>query len=368
MSDRIRVVHIVYSLGMGGVETIVSSICSNMDPERFDVHIISFSDHTPLYEKMIDRDRVKLHTLGREYPMKDWHAPLKAEWRLWKTLKKIDPDLIHGHIYYVDHLLMAYLLGKPHVLTFHGPSMNSFRNRLRQQVTRWCNNLRENASRTVCVSQSTRRYIAEHFHDNYSSVSVVRNGVDTSFFAPINAPKAKIKRIGNISRQVSGKGLETLIEAWGTLSGNDPSLSLQLAGNGNLQKELKMAADKWPNGNIDFLGETSDPKRFIEGQDLLVFPSEHEGLPMAPLEVMSMGIPILLSDIPPHREIAGDFADHLLFKTGDAKSLISGIQRWIQLSPGEIAVWSENLRNRIQEEFSLTGTVQGYQDLYQQWA
>ena len=96
--------------------------------------------------------------------------------------------------------------------------------------------------------------------------------------------------------------------------------------------------------------------------DLFVSASLGEGLPVAVLEAMVCRCPVILSDIPPHREIA-DGVDFIpLIHPDDVNGFAREIRKRGELSPGERAAIGENCRKLVAERFNLNRMHQRYQE------
>jgi glycosyltransferase involved in cell wall biosynthesis len=100
--------------------------------------------------------------------------------------------------------------------------------------------------------------------------------------------------------------------------------------------------------------------------DLLVSTSRGEGLPVAVLEAMACRCPVLLSDIPPHREIV-DGADYIpLIQPDDVAGFAREIDRFGRMSPFERAEIGEKCRKLVEERFNLNNMHKGYEKVYAQ--
>ncbi|MDI6780111.1 MAG: glycosyltransferase, partial [Bacteroidota bacterium] len=88
--------------------------------------------------------------------------------------------------------------------------------------------------------------------------------------------------------------------------------------------------DEWiKNGYIEYLGETTDVRPFIEKAVAVVLPSYREGIPNSLLEAMSMGKPIITTDVPGCRETIKDGINGLLIPHRDIESLANAMQTLI---------------------------------------
>jgi len=85
---------------------------------------------------------------------------------------------------------------------------------------------------------------------------------------------------------------------------------------------------------VHFLGKRSDIGDILHGLDLFVLSSLREGSPISVIEAMMMGVPTVLSDIAPLKEVSGDGEFAMLFRTGDADDLAAKL---IQLADDQEA-------------------------------
>ena len=104
----------------------------------------------------------------------------------------------------------------------------------------------------------------------------------------------------------------------------------------------------------------------MRGAGLFVLPSRLEGMPLALLEAMSEGIPILASDIQPHQNLIGT-EQGILFKTDNLESCIHQLN-WALKHPGEMAAFASNAHQFIQEhhtwEIVTAQTLKLYESLF----
>ena len=118
-----------------------------------------------------------------------------------------------------------------------------------------------------------------------------------------------------------------------------------------------------------FLGKKLDVRHYIAEADLYVIPTlnegRKEGMPMALVEAMSMGIPVLGSDISGIRYVLKDF-QNLLFKAGNSKELGDVISNFKALSCDLRKVIGSELRAYCVAHYSLQAFIDSHEHLYQQ--
>jgi len=155
-----------------------------------------------------------------------------------------------------------------------------------------------------------------------------------------------------LGRLVPEKCPDLLVEAFSTLK--PKGWKLVLAGGVSDTKTFtadlleKVARDR----NIVFAGELRGSRlaEIVRGAGLFVLPSDLEGLPLAMLEAMREGIPVLASDIPPHQQLINN-GRGMLFEAGNVKSCVQSLD-WAVNHPQELAVMAKNAQKHIQSNYS----------------
>jgi glycosyltransferase involved in cell wall biosynthesis len=120
------------------------------------------------------------------------------------------------------------------------------------------------------------------------------------------------------------------------------------------------------NTNIRFTGELRGKhlSEIVSGAGLFVLPSDLEGLPLVMLEAMQSGVPVLASDILPHRQLIG--ADRgTLFRAGDVEDCTQQL-RWAIQNPEALQVAAQKARAHVQRHYNWANIVADNLSLYNQ--
>jgi glycosyltransferase involved in cell wall biosynthesis len=188
------------------------------------------------------------------------------------------------------------------------------------------------ADRVIVVSRANKKFLEEK-HARKDLV-YIPNGVSLSeIIAPgdtLSTYGIKAGRYAFIAcRFVPEKGLHDLVKAYKMIENRE--FKLVIAGDADHETEysrrLKQEAEE---AGVILTGFLSGKplEELYSNAGLFVLPSYHEGLPIVVLEALSYGLPVLLSDIPPHREIA--LPEFRYFKVGDTDALSGKMQALMQ--------------------------------------
>ncbi|MBW4641970.1 MAG: glycosyltransferase family 4 protein [Goleter apudmare HA4340-LM2] len=155
-----------------------------------------------------------------------------------------------------------------------------------------------------------------------------------------------------LGRLVPEKRPDLLVEAFSALK--PAGWKLVLAGGVSDTKSftsnlLEKVAN---NRDIVFAGELRGTRlwEIVRGAGLFVLPSELEGLPLAMLEAMQEGIPVLASDIPPHQQLING-GRGMLFASGNLDSCIKSLD-WAIHHPRELGVMAHNAQKYVQVNYN----------------
>jgi glycosyltransferase involved in cell wall biosynthesis len=164
------------------------------------------------------------------------------------------------------------------------------------------------------------------------------------------------------------KGIEILLKAIHEL--NDPEITLDILGDNSNEygQEMQQLCQSLGLSNqVTFLGKKLDVRPFIAQSDMYVIPTlnqgRKEGMPMALVEAMCMGIPLLGSDITGINFVLKDFQD-LLFIAGNSNALSQKIKDIKSMSPETRNQIGQNLRRYCIDHFSMQTFISDHEELY----
>jgi glycosyltransferase involved in cell wall biosynthesis len=372
-NNRIKILHVITSLNVGGAETVLYRLLKSMDSARFENQVISLIHPGPVGEK-IQSLGVPVLSLN----MQPGRPSLGALIGLVRFMRRESPDIVQTWLYHADLLgaLASKITGIPVIWNIRASNMDmSHYRRMSGMVVRACVRLSNWPTAVIVNSNSGQQF---HAHLGYHPRRWVHipNGIDTVQFQP-NLPSRGTLRnelglsqdvllIGLIARFDPMKDHENFLRAASLLAGRLPDVHFVLAGNRVEPTNMffRSYLDQGElHGRLHLLGQRDDISDLMAALDIASSSSYGEGFPNTIAEAMSCGIPCVVTD-------AGDSA-YLVDKTGivvppkDPQALADGWQRMVALGMDGRNVLGAAARQRIQRYFQQEETTRQYEQLYE---
>jgi glycosyltransferase involved in cell wall biosynthesis len=184
--------------------------------------------------------------------------------------------------------------------------------------------------------------------------------VPSQSWDPIQAHRAVF-----VGRLAPEKGLDVLLDAWPKVLESRPGALLTLVGQGPERTRLEEHTSRLGiASSIDFAGIAVEVESALRSCDLFVLPSREEGMSIALLEAMALGMPIVASAIPGNRGLIREGVDGVLFTPESPDSLASVIlDRWNDPASG-LAMGRE-ARRRVVDDFSIAAVARRHIELFE---
>ena len=351
-----KIVHVVYSLEMGGAEILVAQLCRLQRANGHDVSVIAYSNLGALGETLVE-DGVPVLVLG-EAPF------VKTFRRFWAELKKLRPDVVHCHnpAPTLQAAIPAKLAGALRVIsTRHSlvaPPYDMKEERAFNFMARFCDWV-------VGICDATCENLRHTPGAHRNKIVRVYNGVDPIEPAPPEEwPEKRGFTLLFVGRLAPVKSLHTLIRAATLAAPRVPGLQLWIVGHGHERQRLEDLVNEQGAGEIvTFWGERLDVAGFFSVADVYCMSSISEGVPMSLLQAMSIGLPAIVTDVGGMAEVVKNAHAGIATPVGDAEAMAESI---VQMASDERrrAVFRENAKTAYGELFTLEHLDAAYMDLY----
>jgi len=372
--SKIRVVHLIESLGVGGAERRLVSDLRWFNRDRYDHRVIYLTPDDTLRGE-IEAIGIPTQWLGMRH-LRDWQVGI---FRLAALLRQWRPHLVHTQVFGADlYGRLASAMAKvPLVLSTIQTVPYD------QRLARFYSKKRWLADRVtarlythhfIAVSEAVRGTLLDRFGVPPSRVHVIPNGVDLTRLSPQPSWRTAVRAelglaeeqfvVLSVGRLIPEKDHATLLQAFRLTVDRLPQARLLLAGDGPLREQLERSLIELKlQGRVRFLGTRLDVDRLYQAADLFVLSSLREGLPVSLLEAMACEVPVIASAIPQHREVIKDGAMGRLFSPQQPQRLAEAIRDLLQ-HPLEAKQMAQQARTTVVERFSAQAVAQQLQKLY----
>jgi glycosyltransferase involved in cell wall biosynthesis len=378
LTNMIKVMHIITTLGPAGAETMLSRIVSGMDGARFENAVVSLTGILDLAEQMQDIG-VRVRTLGMKTSLPN---PLLVM-RLAQWIRESKPDVIHTWMYHANLIgsLAARLAGDvPVVWGIHHSTFDSRVDKRRTMlVNRACGFLsRRLPARIVCCSEASLR---THKRLSYAAdkLEVIPNGFDLEQVRPDPAARGSLRGelgipadalvIGMAARFHPHKDHRNFIQAAGQLHKRMPAVHFLLCGMDITRQNTQLAG--WIDAAgirecCHLLGHRKDMSRLFAGMDVATSSSRSEAFPIAVGEAMACETPCVVTDVGDSALIVGETGT--VVPPGDPHALAEAWRKLMEAGAAVRCRLGIAARRRVQEHFALPAIVERYQSIYAELA
>ena len=295
---------VVGRLCIGGAERVCRNIGYYADPEQFQIDYLVFGESIGDYEAELEEKGCRI-----------WHMPLPSAgyFGFYRRIKKLISerryDVVHSHTMFNSGMVLraAKRCGVPvriaHSHSIRGenvrtPIQNAYEKTMRRWILRY-------ATHYVGCGQAAGEWLfgRRAFRDKGI---VLLNGIETERFRYDPTKRAQIRRqnhwedcfvIGHAGHMAPVKNQIFLIKLMPEILKRRPNARLVLLGDGDDRPMLEQAVRTLGLDTVVFMpGNVPNVNEYLSAMDVFAFPSLHEGMPLAILEVQANGLPCVISD------------------------------------------------------------------------
>jgi sugar transferase (PEP-CTERM/EpsH1 system associated) len=377
MRPKLKILHVVHSLQVGGLENGLVNLLNRLDPQRFEQTVCCLTSLGKLAEriKLPNIDIVELNLSAEQF-----RFPLL---RLAKIIRSLEPTIVHTRGWpTVDAVFAAWLARAPHII--HGEhgrehtdseGMNWKRNQIRRIVG--CL-----VDRYVVVCDFFRPWLRESCRVNSDKIIYIPNGVDTAKFHPIDnfsesiacAAKQELRGrlglpgdcvlVGSVGRLDPVKDFPTLLRSFKAIASEFREAKLAIVGDGSIRSSLiDLCRELKLDSSVLWLGERSDIAALLRCFDLFVQTSIFEGMSNTILEAMASGLPIIATTTGGNPELVRDNETGLLVPIKNVAALTNALRTYIKDSELRLAHGLSSRETAVRQ-FDLAVMIERYAALY----
>ncbi len=358
----LKIAHVIAPAQFGGLERVVSALAVGHAARGHDVSIISLSTvgraKPPLLQELRDGG-VTVYDI--ELPPRSYKAQFRA---VLETVRKLQPDVAHGHGYLSDVLLALGRRGgvTPIATTVHGFTGGDRKNRLYEWLQ-----IRSHRQFDVVIAVSAAIQ-ARLNAAGVRRVQVLRNAwagasdpIDRDAARTLLGVPDNVFNLGWVGRISREKGLDVLIQSLSRLK--DLPIHLTVVGDGGEREGVESTAQMLGISDlISWAGVVPDAGRYFRAFDTLVLSSRTEGTPVTLLEAMGSHVPVVTTAVGGIPDVVSP-REALLVPSENPVALAEAIRVVVADRSGATDRASQAF-HRLQAEFSLEPWLDGYERIY----
>jgi glycosyltransferase involved in cell wall biosynthesis len=355
----VRVAHLIYGLGVGGLEQLVVHLAAQARARGIDSSIVALGHDGPMRE-LASRQGIDVELLRVD------GMSLPALMGIRRALDRRGAAVLHAHDLgpWLNGVAVRALRPRTRVMaTFH-------EQRTPEGKKRHAAALAARATDVLVACGDKVRQDILGWAPSGARVPIIANGVAPAALAPRNQARSQLKipeaaiAVGYVGGLREIKGPDRLLRAFLDSFADRGDVHLFLVGEGPMDASLRGTAQG--HGNVHFTGLIPDAARLLSAFDVYGQTSLSEGRSLSMLEAMAAGLPTLAHDLVPVREIHGHDQTALLVPLGDRQALAAALRRLVA-DPALRARLGATARERAQRH-SIEPMVDAYETLYRELA
>ena len=343
-----RIMFLVPSLMMGGMERVLVNYANLFVGRGYDVTVYNLTDDDKAITDNFD-SKVKYYknyTPVKHLLKSDFKSIITGNFRLMSFYKWLT---FHSSRYVYKRFFKEHFDVE---IAFYGDGsimiLNGCKNKMTKKVAFFHNNnlydfysthpkhfkrilkIIDNFDYKICVSDIVRTDFIKTF-GNLDNVISVNNPIETKRIRVLSEDKISINKkrftFINVSRlDDKSKGFVRLLSVCKKLCEEKMEFDLWIVGDGLDAEMIKKKSEEFGLNNVVFLGKQSNPYKFMSKADMYICSSFHEGFSMSMVESLSLGLPMISTDISGAREMLGD-SEYGLIVENSENGIYTGMKK-----------------------------------------
>nr|WP_025532725.1 glycosyltransferase [Vibrio parahaemolyticus] len=347
-----KIAYIITGLKFGGAEVQLATVCNEikLNHKSHEVKVFVLSEHDDLIYRFNGTD-VTFCNLKKVSGFTD----------LYSKLKLFSPDVIHSHMIHANIIspMLAFFVNSTCFITSHNTNEGSY--------------FRIKLLKLICkifsphVSHVSKKGIQSYLEKNVSKeVLLYINPIDLrKFVAKSNGRNNDVVWI-NVASLTHQKRHDRLINVFAEFSKLYPNDILKIVGEGPLLSECEaLIESKGLSKKVFLEGRRSDIPDLLYQSDYFVLSSDWEGLPVAIIESLSTGTPVIATRCGDVDTVIVEQFNGYLSDAGDDKALLDSMVKARSISDEEYSSIANNSKCSVQK-FSSKEIVNNLLEMYRE--
>jgi glycosyltransferase involved in cell wall biosynthesis len=323
-----KILQVISSSGMYGAESVILNLARGLRAAGHPCALGVFANSA--------NPNLQLHQRALEAGIPSYPFPCKGQFdptairRIRDLAMETGADIFHTHGYKADVYTRLAMLdhGAPLVSTCHNWLDEDWLTYLYGVVDRY---VLRSFPRVVAVSEEVRQRLLEAGVQQ-ERLRIIPNGIDLRPFTverctdPVDWSQDRPAVVGMVARLSAEKGVDLFLRAAAKVAGTISHVRFVVVGDGPDREKLEALIDQLRlRPFVSMLGRRDDMPAQYASFDLLVSSSLKEGLPIAILEAMASGLPLVATAVGDVLSVVRNGETGILLPTGDPAALASAI-------------------------------------------
>ena len=365
---RIKVLHIVYSLQLGGAERVVTNYALHHDRKLYEPLVVALTEGGPL-EGDLEKAGVKTYILGKRLGFDP-----RVIFKLARIMRDESVDIVHVHTPLANNwgVPAALLSGVRTVIrTEHGLF------RRERQFYYFINAVLGLFNRRIlaCSNRAKDSHVTMDPLSR-SKYKTVYNGIDVrryQFAGDTSMLRAELELpegtpvVGIIGSLIPLKGHRTFLKMAELIARSRSDVRFLIVGEGPLHSELESTASECGlSDRVLFTGVREDIPQILSLMDVFVLSSYSEAHPLTILEAMAAGKPVVATDVGGNAESVVDGKTGYIVPPDDGEKLFDAVKRLLD-DPALSHRMGRAGQERVSREFTVERMVSETEAIYEEF-
>ena len=363
----IRIALIITELHIGGAERCLVELAKRLDRAKYEPTVYSLRPPPPQNQAALVEE---LHRAGidvRFLGARSWLSSPRVLISLWRHLRRQRPQIVQSFLFHANFFaaIAGRIAGVSRVIAgIRVAEPRKWHLQLARWTDRWI-------TKYVCVSQAVASFSHTTGGLPLEKLELIPNGIDFHRFASASAVDLRTlgvapgrRLITFVGRLDSQKGLAWFLPLAPRIFAQFQDHDLLIVGDGPLRQRLEqIVAELNIRPRVHFVGWRPDIPGILAASDVLILPSQWEGMPNVVLEAMAAAKPVIACNVEGVSELLGGLAREQSVPPGDSDAFFNQLALVLN-DPARTAEIGEKNRQRAQTEFDLQDMVVKYDRLY----
>jgi glycosyltransferase involved in cell wall biosynthesis len=358
----LRVMFVQTDMRVGGAEMITANVIRRLDRQRFAPELCCLKDLGALGESLADEIPVHHSLLASKYDLRVWP-------KLTRLLRRRKIDAVitvgAGDKMFWGRLAARYV-GVPVILSaLHSTGWPDGVGRLNQMLT-------PITDAFIAVAESHGRFLAKNLKVSEDRVAVISNGVDTTRFAPYPDVAAVRNALGTgatdpvvgiVAALRPEKNHDLFLAMARQVVNQLPTVRFLIIGDGPCREAIQQRSRELGiTDQVRMLGSRDDVPRLLAAMDVFALTSHIEANPVSILEAMSVGRPVVATNVGSIHEAVAEGQTGFLVPPGDADQFAERVLKLLH-EPLVCESMGAAARKAVLDGWSIEAMVHGYERL-----